>query len=487
MADAPSCRRAQLAQRSNYPSLVLGVALLGLIASNFMVSVLAAVVGELADEFGTSTSTMVWVVLGPNLGFAVLAVTAGKLADLYGRRPAFLVALWGSMLFGGLSAAAWSPGSLIAFRTISAIFGSACGPAGIAIVTALYPQGKRIKVLGLWSMVMAGGPVLGILIGGPVIELASWRWIFVAQVPITLVAIVAAHLVLPDTPRAADVRFDLAGTLLLASAATGFLFAVNRGPVWGWLNPALLTLYVAVPVLVVAFVLQERRAPVPLIPVSYFGRRNFALPLVSMFFTQFSYMGAGFVLAPLFLSEVLDYSPTRASYLVTSRPLFFGIAGPVVGALGARLGERTLSVAGTMLVVASSIGLAMVDTGTSDLFIFATLGIAGFGLGLVMPAMIATITNAVDPGDVALAGGAQQMVVQLGTVAGIQILQSLQVAREAAVGPDDSFTQAFVIGAMVSFIGVAGALFVRRSAPVPPSAAPAAPAAGPRPVPTERR
>ncbi len=127
--------RARQAAKPGYPRAVLAVALLGLIASNFMVSVLAAVVGPLAEEFETTTATMIWVVLGPNLGFAVLAVTAGKLADLYGRRNAFLVALFGSMIFGGLSALAWSPLSLIGFRTVSAIFGSATGPAGVAIIS----------------------------------------------------------------------------------------------------------------------------------------------------------------------------------------------------------------------------------------------------------------------------------------------------------------------------------------------------------------
>ena len=455
--------RGRVAARPDHPWLVLWVALFGLVSANFMVSVLAAVVGNLADELGTSTSTMIWVVVGPNLGFAVLAVTAGKLADLYGRRQVFLVALLGSVVFGALSATAWSAGSLIAFRTISAVFGSACGPAGIAVVATQFPPERRIRVMGWWGMVMAGGPVLGIIAGGPIIDAFSWRWIFVAQVPIGLAALVAAYVVFPPTARAASVSFDLVGTVLLAVSVTALLFAVNRGPVWGWGSTIVLSLFAAVPVLLVLFVLQERATDVPLIPVAYFGETNFTAPLVSQFFTQFAYMGAGFVLAPLFLTEVLDYSATRASYLVTSRPLFFAFAGPVVGALGVRLGERVLGIGGALMVVASTVGLAFIDVGTSDLYIFAVLGVAGFGLGIIMPAMTTAVTNAVDPVDIGVAGGAQQMMLQLGTVAGIQVLQSVQVAREGVVGLAESFTQSFVIGAVVAGIGAVAALGIRRT------------------------
>jgi len=455
--------RARQAAKPGYSTAVLTVALLGLVASNFMVSVLAAVVGPLAEEFETTTATMIWVVLGPNLGFAVLAVTSGKLADLYGRRTAFLVALFGSMIFGGLSALAWSPLSLIAFRTVSAIFGSATGPAGVAIVAAQYDRGQRIRIMGIWSFFMAVGPVAGIIVGGPVIDQFSWRWLFVAQVPLTLAAIVPAALILPDTPRLSDVRFDRIGTALLAAGSTMFLFTVNRGPLWGWSHPILIALLVLTPLSFLAFYRQERRAPVPLIPVTYFRQGNFALPLASQFLIQFSYMGAGFVLAPLFLTEVLDYSATRAALLVTSRPGLFAVAGIFLGFVGQRLGERTLSIGGAILVALSTFGLAFMSETIGDWFVFSTLGVAGFGLGLMMPSLTAAMTNAVRPEDMAMAGGAQQMMMQMGTVAGIQILASIQVAREAASGVQGSFAEAFIVGGGVAVVGALFSLGIHRT------------------------
>jgi EmrB/QacA subfamily drug resistance transporter len=460
-------RRARYARRSNYPWIIFGTALAGLISANFMVSVLGAAVDELSNEFGVDQSLMRWVVTGPNLGFAVLAVSAGKLADLYGRRQAFIVALTGSGLFGALSAAAWSAESLILFRTVSAIFGSAAGPAGIAIISTQFEAARRIKVMGWWALVMAGGPVMGIIVGGPVIDLYSWRWLFVAQIPLTGVALVAAVLVFPDTLRKTDVRFDVPGTVLLAAAVSLLLFGINRGPLWGWGTTPILACFIGAAMLFLLFVWQESRAPAPLIPLEYFRRRNFAIPMVSQVFTNFSYMGAGFVLTPLFLAEVFDYSVTRTSYLITSRPLFFALAGPVVGLVGQRLGERVLATSGAGLVAVSAASLAFIGVGTSDLFIFTALGIAGFGLGATMPAMTAMITNAVDEEDIATAGGAQQMMWQLGTVAGIEILGSVQESREAASGLADSFGEAFIVAAAVALLGTILASQVRRSDPHP--------------------
>ncbi|MFT7647830.1 MAG: EmrB/QacA subfamily drug resistance transporter [Candidatus Poriferisodalaceae bacterium] len=456
--------RARLETGHRYKWVVFFTALAGLISANFMVSVLAAAVGELSDEFGVDQSLMRWVVTGPNLGFAVLAVTAGKLADLYGRRQAFLVALVGSGFFGALSAAAWSAESLIVFRTISAIFGSAAGPAGIAIIATQFSSERRIQVMGWWGLVMAGGPVAGIIIGGPVIDFWSWRWLFIAQIPLTLTALLGAWLVLPETTRRPDVRFDIPGTVLLASAASVFLWAVNRGPLWGWGSPSIALMFLAAGVLLMAFLRQEMRTPAPLIPIEYFKSRNFTLPMLSQFFTNFSYMGAGFVLAPLFLSEVFGYSVTKSSYLISSRPLFFALAGPVVGMIGIRLGERVLAVTGAALVMSSALSLAFVDAETSDLFIFAALGVAGFGLGSSMPAMTSAITHAVAEDDIATAGGAQQMMWQLGTAAGIEVLGSVQESREKVTELADSFAQAFLVAAGFAAVGMVLAMGVTRLA-----------------------
>jgi MFS family permease len=188
------------------------------------------------------------------------------------------------------------------------------------------------------------------------------------------------------------------------------------------------------------------------------------MPIVNQFFANFAYMGTGFVLTPLLLEEIYGYGPSRIGFLITSRPLFFGVAGPIVSWIGIRLGEKLTAVSGSVMIVVSSLLLAMVTGVASDAFVFLALGVAGLGLGLSMPSMTTVLINAVDDADIAVATGTQQMVWQMGTVAGIQLLQSFQAARAASVGAEAAYQQAFLVGAAVAVLGAIAALFVRSSA-----------------------
>jgi len=455
--------------------------LFGLFTTNFNVSVLAVVIPRLVTEFDTSKTTISWVVVGPLLAFAVLGPTAGKLGDLYGRRKVYLVSLAGVVVFAGLTAMARNPTQLIVFRTLSATFGASTGPAGMAIIAGLFPRERRVQALGYWGLVLAGGPVLGMVVGGPVADAFGWRWLFIPQVPLALIGFVLAAFVLPETASKGRARFDVAGSVTLALAVGSLLFAVNRAPTWGWGSAPVVALFALSPLAALAFVAVERRAVSPLIPLEYFRRRNFAAPMVAQFFTNFAYQG-GFVLVPLMLSEVFAYSSTRISLVTISRPLFYGLAGPVAGAFAVRMGERRTGVFGAGAVVASCSMLALVHGGTVDVVVFAALAIAGTGLGSMVPAMTATVTTAVADADVGTAAATSQMVMMMGTVLGMQIGQTIQVSREAAAGIAGSYDVAFLVGAFVALAGVVAATFIRsmvRTPQPPPVATATGTAAGP--------
>jgi MFS family permease len=164
--------------------------------------------------------------------------------------------------------------------------------------------------------------------GGPIVETFGWRWIFVAQVPLTLAGLLLALLVLPETERRERVAFDVKGAVALAVGATSLLFAINRGPLWGWSDPMIVSGFVLAPIAVVVFVLIERRVAHPLLPLAYVRRRNFSFAIATQTFTNFAYMG-GFVITPIFLESVFDYPETRVGGLMIARPLAFAIAGPI--------------------------------------------------------------------------------------------------------------------------------------------------------------
>ena len=447
-------------ERGWYPWLVLITTLFGLLSVTFTITVLAISIPDIAEEFHSTKSALTWLITGPILAFAVLGPAVGKLGDRNGHRKVYLWGIAGSAVFAALSALAWSAPSLILFRVLGASVGAATGPASMALINTTFPPERRAQVMGYWTLVMAGGPVLGVVLGGPIVEHLSWRWIFVIQTPVALLGFLVAFVLLPDTERVERPPFDLAGTLVLIAGMGSILLALNQGPELGWAHPVVVGGFTLGPLLLVAFAQVERRALDPLLPLEYLRRRNVSLPLVVEFTNNFAYMG-GFILTPLLLEGVLGYGESKAGLLSIARPLSFSICGPIAGYYTMRIGERRAATFGTLAIVTSMVGLSFVSADSSDLLIVAALACSGIGAGATFPAMAATIANAVDDKDLGVIGASQQMVAQLGAAAGTQIMQTVQASREAVVGEVAAFGQAFLTGAGVALVGTVCALGVR--------------------------
>jgi MFS family permease len=312
--------------------------------------------------------------------------------------------------------------------------------------------------MGYWSLVAAGGPVVGVVVGAPVVEAIGWRAIFAAQAPITALCVVVAYLVLPETPRRRDVRLDVPGAVLIALAVGAALFALNRGPEDGWSSVPVVVGFTLAPVLLALWVMAERRAEAPLFPLDYLGRRNFVFPITNQFFINFAYMG-GFIITPLLLEELFGYDETQTGLVSIVRPLTFAVAGPIAGWLAIRTGERRMGVLGSLLIALSMVSFTLV-AGPDDVVIVAgALALSGIGMGVASPAMAASVANAVADRDLGIAGAAQQMVATLGTVTGVQVLFTVQQA-----GADGdlagSFHLAYLVGAVACAVGLVAAAFV---------------------------
>jgi EmrB/QacA subfamily drug resistance transporter len=448
------------ASSDRYPWVVLTATLFGLFAVGFTITVLSISIPDIARDLTTTTDVLTWVITGPILAYAVIGPVAGKLADLRGARRIYLGSLVAVTVFSALTAVAWDAGSLIAFRVLGAAVGAAVGPASLAMINKLFPPHRRAQALGYWSLVAAGGPVVGVVAGGPLVESIGWRAIFAVQVPMTVVALVVAYLILPDTERRTDVKLDLAGSSLLALGVGSLLVALNRGPALGWSSALVVVGFVLCPVLLAVFVMVERRVSHPLIPLRYFKRPNFAFPIANQFFTNFAYMG-GFIITPLLLQEELGWGEAKTGFVSIARPLTFAIAGPIAGYIATRIGERTNAIVGSTFIVLSMLGLAMVGADSTELLIVGALALSGVGMGTTAPAMAASVANAVDESDLGVVSAAQQMMAQVGVVAGIQILQTVQASREPTIGGIASYHVAYLVGAAVAGLGVVAAFFVR--------------------------
>jgi EmrB/QacA subfamily drug resistance transporter len=457
--------RSRMAASSRYPWFVLGTALFGLFTVGFTITVLAVSLPTIASDLETSETTLTWVITGPLLAFGIVGPASGKAGDIWGQKRVFLIGLIGSAIFAVGIALSWSASSLIAFRVLGSASGAACGPAAMALIYSVFPREGRVKAMGYWSMVMAGGPVIGVVAGGPIVEALSWRWIFVIQAPLAMFGVLVALLLLPETERRADrTRFDIVGAVLLSSGVTSLLLGLNRGPVLGWSSPLVLFGFAYAPAALIAFLRWEGKVASPLLRTDYLRRRNFSAPVATQFFSNFAYMG-GFIITPLFLATAFGYGATRIGLLSIARPLAFSIAAPLGGYVAARVGERTSGIVGSALVTLSMVGLAQVAPGAGDHWVVLSLALSGIGLGASSPSMAATVANAVDEDDLGVAGAAQQLMTQVGVVAGIQLMQTLQVSTEEGLGLVGSFHAAYWLGGAVSVLGIVAATFVRRSGP----------------------
>jgi EmrB/QacA subfamily drug resistance transporter len=467
----PLLLRRRVADRleasERYPWLVLATVLTGLFAVGSTITILAIAVPSIATDLGSDDSTISWVTTGPILAFAVCGPLAGKLADVRGLRRAYLVSLGGAALFAVLTALAPTAFALIAFRVLGAAIGAATGPASLAIINRLFSPSQRAQALGFWAMVAAGGPVIGAIIGAPIVEGPGWRWIFVIQAPLMLACLVVAAIVLPTLPPrqtedGRTPRIDGWGAATLGLGAVSLLLAVNRGAVWGLSHPVVLGALALAVVGFGAFVAVERRVESPLLPLAYLRRRNFTVPIASQFFTNFAYMGA-FAITPLLLQNEFGHTATEAAWLSIPRPLVFAIAGPVAGYLTVRVGERSAGVFGAAAIAASMVALSTLDPADGSWTVIGALALSGLGMGAASPAMAASVANAVDDHDLGIAGATQQMVNQIGVAIGMQLMLAVQTAREDAVGAVAAYGEAYLLAAVMASIGVVFATFVRSS------------------------
>lgn len=444
------------------PRTILTVLLIGLFSVNVTVTILAVSIPRISNDLDASQSTLTWVVSGPILAFGIIGPAVGKLGDLWGQRRVFLLGLAGAAVSAAASAVAWSAGSLIAFRVLAAAQGAATGPASFALIALVFPRSQRVKALGWWSMVAAGGPVVGVVIGGPLVSALGWRAIFAGQVPLVLAALVIAARVIPETPRRAATAFDWGGAVLLALSATPLLVALNLAPNRGWTDPAVIACLLIAPLATLTFLRHEGRTASPLLPPRYLRRRNFTLPIVMLGLMNATYMGS-FVLTPLLMQNVLDFDETKTGLVSTARPLAFAIAGPLAALAVARLGERVAGMAGATAIVGSMLWMATIRSGTSPVMIIGGLALAGIAMGVSNPAMSSTVSHAVDEADLGIAGAAQQMIVQVGVTFGIQLMQTVQQVREGPAGIEASYSQAYLAAAVLAALCVVAAAGVRRS------------------------
>ncbi len=466
----------RVARSERYQWWVLWTVLAGLLSVNITFTVFVVALPQVAEQLHTSVSTLTWTSTAPLLAFGVAAPVLGKLGDLRGYRKLFLWGLSGAAVSVVLTASAPTAGVLIAARLFDGIQGAALGAASMALVLEAFSHEDRVKALGWWALVGAGGPVLGVTVGAPIIQYFGWRALFWGELPLMAVAAVLAVVVLPARPASSRPpaesgppedagpspwrQLDWMGSWTLAACVTAGLLALNEAPSWGFTAPATLAVAGVSVVAGIVFVVHEQRTPRPLIPLRYFGRRNFVFPLGARALTNFSYMG-GFFLFPILMERIYHYSETRAGLESTARPLMFSLMAPVAGYAAVKVGERLLVVVGALVLTTSMVVFTQLGSNPSQVVILAALALSGVGIGLATPTTVSSSSNEVAPDELGVMSAAQQLITQIGIVAGIQVMVTVQASGHGGVGSLTSFHRAYAVGAVVAVLAGISGFFMR--------------------------
>ncbi|HET9102828.1 MAG TPA: DHA2 family efflux MFS transporter permease subunit [Solirubrobacteraceae bacterium] len=461
---------------------IVSIGLFMVVLDNLVVSV---ALSSIHRDLGASIQSLEWTVNAYTLSYAVFLLTGSALGDRFGRKRMFM---FGISLFTASSAAAAlapSTGLLIAARAVQGLGAAIATPLTLTILADAYPPSQRGLAIGVWSGVSGIAVALGPLVGGAVIQAASWHWIFWLNVPIGLVLVPLAALRLAES-HGPSARLDLGGLTLGSTGLFGIVFGLVRSQSLGWTSPTVLAALIAGSLLIVAFVAYERRTENPMLPMGFFAVRGFAVTNAVSLAMYFGMFGSIFFLSQ-FLQNVLGNSPLQAGVKLLVWTGATMLVAPLAGYFSERLGSRLFMVAGLALQALALGWLASeVTTSLSYAAMIGPFILGGAGMALVFAPSANAVLASVRTDQAGQASGATNAIRELGGVLGVSVLATVFTAHGGYRSPQafvSGLTPAMWVGAGVLAAGALIALVLpfstRAGAPVPAEREPAAAALTP--------
>jgi EmrB/QacA subfamily drug resistance transporter len=400
---------------------VAGVVVLGAVMSILDTTIVNVAIDSLSRDFHTSLSTIQWISTGYMLALATVIPLTGWAADRFGTKRLYILSIVLFLAGSALSGAAWSAGSLIAFRVLQGLGGGMIMPAGMTIMTRAAGPTRVGRVMSIVGVPMLLGPVLGPILGGWLVDDVSWRWIFYVNLPIGAIALPLAMRILPaDRPQPSE-RLDVLGVALLSPGLAAFVYGLSEtasngvGAARAW-APML-----AGAVLVTAFALHALRSTHPLIDLRLFKDRAVAASAMTTGFFGAAFFGA-MLLLPLYYQVLRGASALDAGLLIAPQGIGAMVTMPIAGRLTDRTGAGRIVLVGLALTLAGTLVFTRVTASTSYWILGGALFLRGMGMGAtMMPAMSAAFQT-LSRGAVARATTALNIVQRVGGSLGIAIL-----------------------------------------------------------------
>jgi EmrB/QacA subfamily drug resistance transporter len=402
-----------------------------------------------------SAANLQWVVNSYTLIFGGFLLLGGRAADLLGRKRLFTAGVVLFSLASLLNGFAQSSGMLVVGRGLQGLGGALVSPAALAIITTTFTDsGERTKALGVWSAIAASGAAVGLLMGGVLTDVASWRWVFFVNVPVGVITIALALRYVAESRIEVEHRsFDLAGAATVTSGLVVLVYAIVKAQSYGWGSPKTIGLLAVAVALLGAFLAIESRSKAPLMRLSIFRIRALAVADVVLLLVASGMFGM-FFFASLYVQEILGYSPLKAGLAFLPVTVGIMIGAGVAQQLIKRVGVRNVSVAGISLASAGMLFLTQLPVNgsyVSDLL--PGLLPMSLGMGLTFVPITLMGTSGVTDKDAGLASGLFNTAQQVGGSLGLAILSTLAASQTARVLHGTS--QAAVLAARVSGYHVA--------------------------------
>ena len=457
---------------ANYKYWAFGALSIGMLASVMDHGSVNIALPAVADQFHTGLPTIQWIVIGYALTISALLLPMGRLADMVGRTKVYIL---GSVIFALaalLAGAAPNLPILVLARIIQGCGAAMNQGTGMAIITSTFPAEERGKAIGMVMTVVGVGAIAGPAVGGLVVGLLDWRWVFYINVPLGLLG-VAASVVVLDKDQAGDPAgggsigsFDWLGAALSSGALLAMLLAITNGQRAGWDAPPILVAMIAFVALLGAFVWWELRVSQPLLDLRLFQRRVFSLGVSAAFLT---FLGGSAVLflTPFYLQRVLDYSALKAGLFVVPAAMCIAVMGPISGRLSDRYGWRRFTVGGLVCSVAGLSILSQLTESSPWFMVMGALVLQSTGMGTFYSPNTSSILSAVERSRYGVISSFLNLVRNGANVTSVAMATVIVTATMAGEGLEPSLDAvqgaeagiAFTLGLRNAYMVMASILF----------------------------